>query len=51
MKSERRYKVGDRLTLVPNHVCSTVIMHDEVYGVRGNNSGDGLAGCGCGKVK
>ena len=33
--SERRYRVGDRLTVIPNHVCSTVNMHDEIYGVRG----------------
>ncbi len=32
--SPRRYKVGERLTIVPNHVCSTVNMHDEIYGVR-----------------
>jgi len=34
-RSERRYHVGDRLTIIPNHVCSTVNMHDEIYGVRG----------------
>lgn len=33
--SGRRYRVGDRLSVIPNHVCSTVNMHDEVYGVRG----------------
>ena len=33
--SDRRYKVGDRLTVIPNHVCTTVNMHDEIYGVRG----------------
>ena len=34
-RSPRTYKVGDRLTVIPNHVCSTVNMHDEIYGVRG----------------
>ena len=34
-RSERRYRVGDRLAIIPNHVCSTVNMHDEIYGVRG----------------
>jgi D-serine deaminase-like pyridoxal phosphate-dependent protein len=34
-RSERRYRVGDRLSVIPNHVCSTVNMHDEIYGVRG----------------
>ena len=34
-RSERRYRVGDRLNIIPNHVCTTVNMHDEIYGVRG----------------
>ena len=34
-QSTRRYRVGDRLTVIPNHVCSTVNMHNEIYGVRG----------------
>jgi D-serine deaminase-like pyridoxal phosphate-dependent protein len=34
--SERRYRVGDRLSVIPNHVCTTVNMHDEIYGVRGD---------------
>jgi D-serine deaminase-like pyridoxal phosphate-dependent protein len=34
-QSERRYTVGERLMVIPNHVCSTVNMHDEIYGVRG----------------
>ena len=33
--SDRRYRVGDRLSVIPNHVCTTVNMHDEIYGVRG----------------
>lgn len=35
-KSELKYKVGDRLTVIPNHVCTTVNLHDQVYGVRGD---------------
>lgn len=34
-RSARNYRVGERLTVVPNHVCSTINMHDEIYGVRG----------------
>jgi D-serine deaminase-like pyridoxal phosphate-dependent protein len=33
--SERRYRVGDRLSVIPNHVCPAVNLHDEIYGVRG----------------
>lgn len=34
-QSDRRYIVGERLNVIPNHVCSTVNLHDEIYGVRG----------------
>jgi D-serine deaminase-like pyridoxal phosphate-dependent protein len=34
-RSDRRYRVGDRLSVIPNHVCTTVNMHDEIYGIRG----------------
>ncbi len=34
-QSERKYSVGERLMVIPNHVCSTVNLHDEIYGVRG----------------
>lgn len=34
-QSDRSYTVGERLMIVPNHVCSTVNLHDEIYGVRG----------------
>ena len=34
-QSDRRYTVGERLNVIPNHVCSTVNLHDEIYGVRG----------------
>jgi D-serine deaminase-like pyridoxal phosphate-dependent protein len=34
-RSDRRYTVGERLNVIPNHVCSTVNLHDEIYGVRG----------------
>jgi D-serine deaminase-like pyridoxal phosphate-dependent protein len=28
-------KVGDRVRIIPNHVCVAVNMHEQVYGVRG----------------
>jgi D-serine deaminase-like pyridoxal phosphate-dependent protein len=31
----RQFHVGDRLRILPNHVCATVNMHDRIYGVRG----------------
>lgn len=49
--SERRYRVGDRLTVIPNHVCSTVNMHDEIYGVRGERVETVWRVAGRGKVR
>jgi len=34
-RSSRAYRVGERLEIIPNHVCSTVNMHNQIYGVRG----------------
>jgi D-serine deaminase-like pyridoxal phosphate-dependent protein len=34
-RSTREYRVGERLAIIPNHVCSTVNMHNQVYGVSG----------------
>jgi D-serine deaminase-like pyridoxal phosphate-dependent protein len=31
-----RLHVGQRLRVVPNHVCTTINMHDRVYGIRGD---------------
>ena len=49
-RSEQRYRVGDRLTIIPNHVCSTVNMHDEIYGVRGERVETKWKVAGRGKV-
>jgi len=29
-------KIGERLRLIPNHVCTTVNMHNEIWGARGD---------------
>lgn len=35
-KSDKKFKVGDKLLVIPNHACTTVNMHNEVYGIRNN---------------
>ncbi len=30
----RRYRVGDRVRVIPNHVCACVNMHNRIYGIR-----------------
>jgi D-serine deaminase-like pyridoxal phosphate-dependent protein len=34
--STRSYRLGERLRIVPNHVCATINMHDTIYGIRGD---------------
>ena len=29
--SDYSAKIGDRLTIIPNHVCACVNMHDSIY--------------------
>jgi len=29
-------RVGERLRIIPNHVCTTINMHDRVFGIRGD---------------
>lgn len=33
----RRPKIGERLTVIPNHACGTLNMHDTLVGFRGEN--------------
>jgi D-serine deaminase-like pyridoxal phosphate-dependent protein len=33
--SSYNYRLGERLRIVPNHVCTTINMHDTIYGIRG----------------
>jgi D-serine deaminase-like pyridoxal phosphate-dependent protein len=33
---EREFAVGDRVHVIPNHICVAVNLHERVYGVRGD---------------
>jgi D-serine deaminase-like pyridoxal phosphate-dependent protein len=44
-------KVGDRLRFIPNHVCTTVNMHDEVWGVRSEEIVERWPVAGRGRVR
>jgi len=50
-RSVHRYRIGERLTVIPNHACSTVNMHDEIYGVRGERVETVWSVAGRGKVR
>jgi D-serine deaminase-like pyridoxal phosphate-dependent protein len=32
-----RFRVGDQVRVIPNHVCAAMNLHDTVYGVRGDS--------------
>jgi D-serine deaminase-like pyridoxal phosphate-dependent protein len=33
--AEAEFRVGDRVSVIPNHICVAVNLHEKVYGVRG----------------
>lgn len=34
--AERQFAVGDRVRVIPNHICVAVNLHEQAYGVRGD---------------
>ncbi len=50
-RSNRKYAIGDRVRIIPNHVCPTVNMHDEIYAARGGNVEEVWEVAGRGKVR
>lgn len=34
-QSERKFHVGERVRVIPNHICVAVNLHEKMYGVRG----------------
>jgi D-serine deaminase-like pyridoxal phosphate-dependent protein len=35
-RAERQFAIGDRVHIIPNHICVAVNLHEQVYGVRGD---------------
>ena len=35
MNEEREFGIGDRVRIIPNHICVAMNLHECVYGVRG----------------
>jgi D-serine deaminase-like pyridoxal phosphate-dependent protein len=49
--STRNYRIGDRLHIIPNHVCVAMNMHDEVYAHRNGEVVDTWRVAARGKVR
>jgi D-serine deaminase-like pyridoxal phosphate-dependent protein len=50
-QSERRLRVGDRLSIIPNHVCTCVNLHERIYFHRQGDILDELEIAGRGKLR
>jgi len=35
-RAERAFAIGDRVHIIPNHICVAVNLHEQMYGVRGD---------------
>jgi D-serine deaminase-like pyridoxal phosphate-dependent protein len=35
-RAERQFAIGDRVHIIPNHICVAVNLHERMYGVRGD---------------
>jgi D-serine deaminase-like pyridoxal phosphate-dependent protein len=35
--ASRKFSIGDRLRVIPNHICVAVNLHEKLYGVRGED--------------
>jgi D-serine deaminase-like pyridoxal phosphate-dependent protein len=34
--AERQFSIGDRVHIIPNHICVAVNLHEQMYGIRGD---------------
>jgi D-serine deaminase-like pyridoxal phosphate-dependent protein len=49
-RTDWRPQVGDRVRVVPNHVCVSVNLHERLWGVRGDEVVDGWSVAGRGRL-
>jgi len=50
-RTGRQLKVGDKLRIIPNHVCVAVNLHERIYGARGETVEDCWTVEGRGKLQ
>ena len=48
---DRRFEIGERLHIIPNHICVAVNLHERVYGIRGETVEDIWEVAGRGKLQ
>lgn len=50
-RAEREFSIGDRLRIIPNHICTAVNLHEVVYGIRGEEVAEIWRVAGRGKLQ
>jgi D-serine deaminase-like pyridoxal phosphate-dependent protein len=50
-KCDRKFEIGERLTIIPNHICVAVNLHERVYGIRGGELEEVWEVAGRGKLQ
>jgi len=50
-RCSRKFSIGDRLHIIPNHVCVAVNLHERVYGIRGEELEEVWPVAGRGKLQ
>jgi D-serine deaminase-like pyridoxal phosphate-dependent protein len=50
-EGEQKLRIGDRLAMIPGHICTTVNMFDVAYGVRGGGVEEEIRIAARGKVR
>ncbi|MGA2136607.1 MAG: alanine racemase [Bryobacteraceae bacterium] len=48
---DRRFSIGERLHIIPNHICVAVNLHERVYGIRGEEVEEVWEVAGRGKLQ
>lgn len=49
--ADERFSIGDKLRIIPNHVCVAVNLHETVYGIRGDQVEEVWKVAGRGKLQ
>jgi len=48
---DRKFAIGERLHIIPNHICTAVNLHERVYGIRGGELEEVWEVAGRGKLQ
>jgi D-serine deaminase-like pyridoxal phosphate-dependent protein len=50
-RAERKFEIGEKVRIIPNHICVAVNLHEYVYGVRAGKAEEVWSVDGRGKLQ